>query len=96
MYPSSCTRKALKSSSRADHYPSSSANCLGPAHNVHDVTGGYYYDICKGDYGRLRQGIQYGYAERQSWSGTASQIESNFGMKGIDNMVWTSLRYYLP
>ena len=52
---------------------------------------GYWYDLYKGPKGRLRQGIQYDYAQRQIWSGL-----NGLGSKSIDNMFWTSFRYYLP
>ncbi len=31
--------------------------------NVQEITGGYWYDIYRGDHGRLRQSLQYSYAE---------------------------------
>jgi Skp family chaperone for outer membrane proteins len=66
-------------------------SCGAQSRDVQEITGGYWYDIYKGDRGRLRQGIQYGYAVREGWSGA-----SGIGAKGIDNMVWTTFRYYLP
>ncbi len=66
-------------------------SCGAQTRNVQEITGGYWYDIYKGDRGRLRQSIQYGYAVREGWSGA-----SGIGAKGIDNMFWTSFRYYLP
>jgi Skp family chaperone for outer membrane proteins len=66
-------------------------SCGAQTRNVQEITGGYWYDIYKGDRGRLRQSIQYGYAVREGWSGAAG-----IGAKGIDNMFWTSFRYYLP
>jgi hypothetical protein len=66
-------------------------SCGAQTRNVQEATGGYWYDIYKGDKGRLRQGLQYGYAVREAWSGA-----SGIGAKGIDNMIFTSLRYYLP
>ena len=71
------------------YYPGGS--CGAQTRDVQEITGGYWYDIYKGDRGRLRQGIQYGYAVREGWSGA-----SGIGAKGIDNMFWTSFRYYLP
>ena len=66
-------------------------SCGAQTRDVQELTGGYWYDIYKGDRGRLRQSIQYGYAVREGWSGA-----SGIGAKGIDNMFWTSFRYYLP
>ena len=63
--------------------------------DVQEITGGYWYDIYKGDRGRLRQSFQYGYAVREGWSG-APVNGVGIGAKGIDNMFWTSFRYYLP
>ena len=66
-------------------------SCGAQSRDVQEITGGWWYDIYKGDRGRFRQGFQYGYAVREGWSGA-----SGIGAKGIDNMFWTSLRYYLP
>ncbi|HTZ00279.1 MAG TPA: hypothetical protein VMB75_10605, partial [Rhodocyclaceae bacterium] len=67
-------------------------SCGAQTRNVQEVTGGYWYDLYKGDRGRLRQGIQYGYAVREGWSSS----DTTLGLKGVDNMFWTSFRYYLP
>ncbi len=66
-------------------------SCGAQTRDVQELTGGYWFDIYKGDKGRFRQGFQYGYAVREGWSGA-----SGIGAKGINNMIWTSLRYYLP
>jgi hypothetical protein len=66
-------------------------SCGAQNRDVQEITGGYWYDFYKGDHGRFRQSVQYGYAVREGWSGA-----SGIGAKGIDNMFWTSLRYYLP
>lgn len=70
-------------------YPGGS--CGAQTRDVQEGTVGYWYDFYKGEKGRLRQSIQYGYAIRQGWSGAGG-----IGAKGIDNMFWTSFRYYLP
>ena len=77
------------SGSSTGYYPGGS--CGAQTRDVQEITGGYWYDIYKGEHGRLRQGIQYGYAVREGWSGVGG-----LGAKGIDNMFWTSFRYYLP
>ncbi len=71
------------------YYPGGS--CGDQTRNVQESTVGYWYDIYRGEHGRLRQSIQYSYAERFGWSGVGG-IQA----KGIDNMFWTSFRYYLP
>ncbi len=75
--------------SSTGYYPGGS--CGAQTRDVQEGTIGYWYDIYKGDRGRLRQGIQYGYSVREAWSGA-----SGIGAKGIENMVFTSLRYFLP
>jgi hypothetical protein len=75
--------------------PSSNSGCTGQTRDVQEGSIGYWYDFYKGPKGRLRQGIQYSYAERFVWD---NQIltPGNVSPKGIENMFWTSFRYYLP
>jgi len=75
--------------SSTGYYPGGS--CGAQTRAVQEIAGGYWYDIYKGDRGRLRQGFQYGYFVREGWSGAAG-----IGAKGIENMVFTGLRYTLP
>jgi hypothetical protein len=77
------------SGSSTGYYPGGS--CGAQTRNVQEGTFGYWYDIYRGDRGRLRQGLQYGYSIRDAWSGA-----SGIGAKGLDNMFWTTFRYYLP
>jgi hypothetical protein len=88
---SGCTALAAPgfNGSSTGYYPGGS--CGAQTRDVQEITGGYWYDIYKGDRGRLRQGVQYGYSVREGWSGA-----SGIGAKGIENMFFTSLRYYLP
>jgi Skp family chaperone for outer membrane proteins len=81
------------SGSSTGYYPGGS--CGAQTRNVQEVTGGWWYDIYRGEHGRFRQGFQYGYAVREGWSG-APVSGVNIGAKGVNNMFWTSLRYYLP
>jgi hypothetical protein len=76
-------------------YPGGS--CGAQTKDVQEATAGYWYDFYRGDYGRVRLGMQYAYALRQSWTGApVSGSPNGVGAKGIDNMFWTSFRYYLP
>jgi len=83
------TAAGYNTGSSTGYLPGSS--CGAQTRNVQEITGGYWFDLYKGDRGRLRQGIQYGYAVREGWSGVGG-----IGAKGIDNMFWTTFRYYLP
>jgi hypothetical protein len=71
--------------------PSSPANCAGVTKALQEPTFGYWYNIYAGSHGRLRQGFQYSYVERNAW-GTA------FGgsPSATNNVIETSLRYYMP
>jgi hypothetical protein len=81
--------------SSTGYYPGGS--CGAQTKDVQEATAGYWYDFYKGDYGRVRLGMQYAYALRQSWTGAPiSGLPNGVGTKGIDNMFWTSFRYYLP
>jgi hypothetical protein len=72
-------------------YPAGS--CSAPTRYVKEYTAGYWYDLYKGPAGRLRQGVQYSYADRQSFPDAEATPVST---KGLNNMFWTSFRYYLP
>jgi hypothetical protein len=71
--------------------PGSPGSCAVNNKDVQEVSVGWWYDFYRGEYGRLRQGFQYSYVERNTWSGV-----NGIAPKGIDNMFFTSLRYYLP
>lgn len=81
--------------------PSNPANCGGSNKDVQEFTAGYWYNFYKGPKGNLRYGLQYSRFERNLWSGSgvnASGVATNpgGGAMGVDNMFWTSFRYYLP
>ena len=71
--------------------PSNPANCAGITKDTQEPTFGWWYNIYAGPHGRLRQGFQYSYVERYAWSGA-----SGIGAEGTDNVIETSLRYYMP
>jgi hypothetical protein len=66
------------------------ANCNVDTRAVQEFTLGYWYDFYKGNRGRLRQAVQYSYFTKDTWRGTGGSPSA------VDNMVWTSFRYYLP
>ena len=71
--------------------PGSPGSCSPNNKDVQEVSVGYWYDFYRGEYGRLRQGFQYSWVERNTWSGL-----NGIAPHGADNMFFTSFRYYLP
>jgi len=82
--------------------PTAPANCQGDIRNDLEGTIGFWHRIWSGPQGRLQWGIQYSYFTRNSWAavgtGTVNgaTVTTNGSPTGIDNMVFTSFRYYLP
>jgi hypothetical protein len=70
--------------------PGSLAHCTGDTRVLIEGTGGFWYRFYEGPAGRVQFGTQYSYVTRETWSGLGGEPH------GIDNMVFTSLRYYLP
>jgi len=70
--------------------PGALANCTGDTRNIIEGTLGFWYRLYTGPKGRLQLGPQYSYIVRNTWAGTGGQPHA------IDNMVFTSFRYYLP
>lgn len=79
----------------------SSGTCTGDVHNVIEGTVGFWHNMYQGSRGRLRWGIQYSYLTKIGWSGdnssaTTGLVGPSLRPKAVDNMVFTSFRYYLP
>jgi hypothetical protein len=81
--------------------PSSSGTCNGDIHHIVEGTLGFWHKLYNGPKGRLQWGVQYSYIEKFAWSGNA--FNNTTGVTGvsqrpkaIDNMVFTSFRYYIP
>jgi hypothetical protein len=70
--------------------PSGGGTCAGDTRIVLEGTFGFWNKLIQGPKGGLRWGIQYSYFTRSGWSG------GGISPKAVDNMVWTSFRYYLP
>jgi len=75
----------------------SASNCNADTRNIQEGTVGYWFRFYRGVHGTFQQGIQYSYAERRTWQGIGD-LNNNVtsSPKGIDNMWFTSFRYYLP
>lgn len=71
--------------------PGGLSNCTADTRVLIEGTAGFWYRFYNGPKGRLQWGPQFSYITRNTWSG-------NLGIAphGIDGMVFTSFRYYLP
>jgi hypothetical protein len=78
--------------------PSSGANCAGDIRSIQEPTLGFWYRFYQGSKGRMQFGIQYSYLSKSAWSGTGGVAAGlpAIAPKANDNMIWTSLRYYIP
>ncbi len=70
-----CTIEVVPGS--GGYSPSSPANCAGVTKDLQEPTFGYWYNIYDGSHGRLRQGFQYSYVERNAWSGVGGSANGN-------------------
>ena len=70
--------------------PGALSNCTADTRTVIEGTGGFWYKFYSGPRGRFQFGTVYSYLTRFAWSGVGGRPY------GIDNMVFTSFRYYLP
>src|SRR5271154_6428990 len=76
--------------------PGALSNCDGDTRAILEGTIGFWYRFYNGPKGRFQFGAQYSYVDRTTWSGVGSTAGSTAEPHGIDNMVFTSMRYYLP
>jgi hypothetical protein len=87
----------VSSSNGGGNVPGTASNCNADTRNIQEGTIGYWFRFYKGSHGILQQGIQYSYIERRTWLGIGNP-EAGFtnSPKAINNMWFTSFRYYLP
>ncbi len=78
--------------------PSAGGTCAGDARIVIEGTLGFWHKLYQGPKGGFRWGMTYSYLTRTGWSGSGGLTAGSAGLspKAVDNMVWTSFRYYLP
>ncbi len=77
--------------------PGALANCTGDTRAAIEGTAGFWYTFYNGPKGRFRFGSQYSYVTRQTWSGANAAGDAGaLTPQGLDSMVYTSFRYYLP
>ena len=71
--------------------PGALTNCTGDTRNIIQGPFGFWYRFYKGPKGTVQWGPQYSYVVRNTWSGAGGGDPH-----GIENMFFTSFRYYLP
>jgi len=78
-------------------FPGSLANCTADTRVLIEGTFGIWFKPYDGsrekvNRGRIQWGPQFSYVDRETWSGAGSPNEPH----GLDAMIFTSFRYYLP
>ena len=76
--------------------PGSLANCAGDTRVILEGTLGFWYRVYAGEKGRIQWGAQYSYLTRNTWAGSSATAGVSSTPHAIDNMIFTSFRYYLP
>jgi hypothetical protein len=76
--------------------PGSLADCTADTRVVMEGTAGFWYRFYNGPKGRVQFGVQYSYVDRDTWYGVGFTKGTAVAPSGLDNMVFSSLRYYLP
>lgn len=77
--------------------PGALGSCTGDTRNLIEGTLGFWYRFYKGPKGTFQYGMQYSNYVRNTWRGVAGTGPAASGQPHSDeNMVFTSVRYYLP
>jgi TolA-binding protein len=70
--------------------------CSGNTQRTIQGTMGFWIKPYNGPKGRIQFGPQYSYLIRDAWPGTGATAGTIVTPHGIENMIFTSFRYYLP
>jgi hypothetical protein len=71
--------------------PSPTQACQAQTRTLWQVQPGYWYRFYKGPMGTVQLGMSYSYTYKSIWTASNGPLP-----KGIENMIMTSFRYYLP
>jgi hypothetical protein len=75
----------------------SAGGCTGDIRNIQEGTVGFWHKLYQGPKGGVRWGIQYSYIFKNTWSGNNNTPTApGVNAKAVDNMIFTSFRYYIP
>ena len=78
--------------------PSTGGTCAGDIRIITEGTIGFWHKFYSGPKGGMRWGVAYSYITKSGWSGNGTLPPGTPGIspKAVDNMIWTSFRYYIP
>jgi len=71
-------------------------SCSGQTQSVIEGTFGFWIKPYNGPKGRIQFGPQYSYVSRNAWAGAGAVAGTSVKPHGVDNIFYTSFRYYLP
>jgi len=94
--PGSDTSTATGVGGATGFVPGTLANCTGDTRNILEGSLGFWYRFYKGPRGTVQWGEQYSYMDRNTWSGAGATAGTFAAPHGVEDMVMTSFRYYLP
>ena len=77
--------------------PGGGGTCAGDTRYLAEAVLGFWHKVYQGEKGKVQWGLQYSYFYRNAWSGSNGLTgTTSVSPHAVDNMVWTSFRYYLP
>ena len=88
---SGCATETIPGTSTAGFAPGSLGSCTADTRVLIEGSVGFWYKFYNGPKGRIQWGPQYSYVTRNTWSGV-----NGAEPHGIDGMIFSSFRYYLP
>jgi hypothetical protein len=94
-----CGIETLPSSGlTAGFNPGGLSNCNADTKDIVEGSLGFWYKPYNGPKGKMQFGLQYSYLTRVAWSGYGTHVPAPSGGNptAVDNMIFTSFRYYLP
>jgi hypothetical protein len=72
------------------------SGCTADTRAVIEGTLGFWYKFYSGPKGSFRYGTQFSYVTRNTWSGNNNTGVPGRSPNGLDTMIFSSFRYYLP
>jgi hypothetical protein len=98
---SGCYTETIPSTTTLGFFPGSLGSCTADTRVLIEGTVGIWFKPYDGsrdkvNRGRIQWGPQFSYVDRNTWSGTSLTPGVGAAPHGLDGMIYTSFRYYLP